>query len=411
MSATTTSPELGRTSVERAVKSGLRVTILTGGSDKPYALGLADALITAGVAFDFIGSDEVDSLELRQSAQVNFLNFRGDMSPEAGVLSKVARVARLYLKLMAYACASRPKIFHILWNNKFELLDRTALMMYYKLLGKRVVLTAHNVNRAARDGSDSWLNRLTLKMQYRLADHVFVHTERMRSELLSDFGVPAANATVIPFGINNTVPNTALTPAEAKQKLGLQPGEKALLFFGRIVPYKGLEYLINAMAEGAPSRAGYRVIIAGSLPRGGEYWNQIQSEITRQGVRERIIEKIEFVPDEQTELYFKAADALVLPYTDIFQSGVLFLAYSFGLPVIAADVGSFREDIVDGETGFVFESRNTAELAGTIARYFASALYQQLEQRRAAIKEFANQRYSWREVAAITTARYTKLLA
>jgi len=392
------------------VKSDLRVTILTGGSDKPYALGLADALITAGVAFDFIGSDEVDSPELRHNAQVNFLNFRGDMSPKAGILSKALRVARLYLRLLAYVCTSRPKIFHILWNNKFEMLDRTALMLYYKLFGKRIIFTAHNVNRSARDGMDSWLNRLTLKTQYRLADHIFVHTERMRRELLSDFGLPEANVTVIPFGINNTVPNTGLTPAEAKQKLGLQPGEKALLFFGRIVPYKGLEYLITAMAEGAPFQADYRVIIAGSLPRGEEYWNRVQNEIARHGLRERLIERIEFVPDEQTELYFKAADALVLPYTDIFQSGVLFLAYSFGLPVIAADVGSFPEDIIEGETGFVFESKNTAALAGTIKRYFESPLYQQLEQRRPGIKEFANRRYSWHEVAAITTARYAKLL-
>jgi len=410
MLATTTTPESGRSDVSRAVQSGLSVTILTGGSDKPYALGLADALITSGVAFDFIGSDEVDSPELRQNALVNFLNFRGDMSPKASVLSKAIRVARLYLRLVTYVSMSRPKIFHILWNNKFELLDRTALMLYYKLFGKRVVLTAHNVNRAARDGMDSWLNRLTLKTQYRLADHIFVHTKGMKRELLADFGVPEANVTVIPFGINNTVPNTGLTPAEAKQKLGLRPGEKALLFFGRIVPYKGLEYLITAMAEGAPSRADYRVIIAGSLPRGDEYWNRVQSEIARHGLRERLIEKIEFVPDEQTELYFKAADALVLPYTDIFQSGVLFLAYSFGLPVIAADVGSFREDVIEGETGFMFESKNATELAATLKTYFESPLYQQLEQRRPGIKEFANQRYSWREVAAITTRCYAKLL-
>jgi D-inositol-3-phosphate glycosyltransferase len=410
MLATTTTPESCRTSVALAVKSGLNVTIFTGGSDKPYALGLADALIAAGVSFDFIGSDEVDSPELRNKAQVNFLNFRGDMSPNASVPNKVIRVAKLYFKLLVYACTTRTRLFHILWNNKFEVLDRTALMLFYKSLCKRVVLTAHNVNRAARDGTDSWLNRNTLKAQYRLADHIFVHTQRMKHELLSDFGVPETNVSVIPFGINNTVPNTDLTPAEAKQKLGLKPGEKALLFFGRIVPYKGLEYLINAMAEGASTRSDYRVLIVGSLPRGDEYWNRVQSEITRHGLSGRLVQKIEFVPDEQTELYFKAADALVLPYTDIFQSGVLFLAYSFGLPVLAADVGSFREDIVEGETGFVFESKNTAELAATINKYFESTMYQRLEQRRPGIKEFANQRYSWSEVAAITTAHYAKLL-
>ena len=62
----------------------------------------------------------------------------------------------------------------------------------------------------------------------------------------------------------------------------------------------------------------------------------------------------EFIPDEETEIYFKAADVLVLPYRHIYQSGVLFLGYSFGLPVLAADVGSLKDEIVEGKTGFVF---------------------------------------------------------
>ena len=81
---------------------------------------------------------------------------------------------------------------------------------------------------------------------------------------------------------------------------------------------------------------------------------------------DRVIEKIEYVPDEATELYFKAADVLVLPYVRVFQSGVLFLGYSFGLPVIAADVGSLKEEIVEGKTGFVFKPQDSSDLARTI---------------------------------------------
>ena len=53
-----------------------------------------------------------------------------------------------YAKLIRYAATAKPKIFHILWNNKFESFDRTLLMLYYRFLGKRIVLTAHNVNAA-----------------------------------------------------------------------------------------------------------------------------------------------------------------------------------------------------------------------------------------------------------------------
>src|SRR5207245_6751110 len=133
-----------------------------------------------------------------------------------------------------------PKVFHILWNNKFELFDRTLLMLYYKLLGKKIALTAHNVNAGRRDSNDSALNRLTLRIQYRLADHIFVHTEAMKSELLGSFGVAERRVSVIAFGINNSVPDTDLTPESAKQRLGIGGGDRVILFFGNIGPYKGL---------------------------------------------------------------------------------------------------------------------------------------------------------------------------
>jgi len=53
---------------------------------------------------------------------------------------------------------------------------------------------------------------------------------------------------------------------------------------------------------------------------------------------------------------------LVLPYTRVFQSGVLFLGYSFGLPAIAADVGNLKEEIIEGQTGFVFRPKDLSDL-------------------------------------------------
>ena len=111
------------------------------------------------------------------------------------------------------------------------------------------------------------------------------------------------------------------------------------------------------------------------------------------------------------ELYFKAADVLIVPYVHIFQSGVPFLAYSFGLPVIATDVGSLREDIIEGRTGFVCQPEDSSALARTIDKYFESELFRDLENRRFEIKEYANERYSWNKVAAITTAVYSNLLS
>ena len=116
------------------------------------------------------------------------------------------------------------------------------------------------------------------------------------------------------------------------------------------------------------------------------------------------------MPDAETEWYFKAADVLALPYTFIFQSGVMFLAYNFGLPVIASDVGALKDEVVEGVTGFVCAPMDAADLARKIERYFVSDLYSSLDSSRANIRKLAADRYSWSIVGATTRQVYVDLL-
>jgi len=390
----------------------MAVTLLTGGSDRPYVFGLSTELMSKGVSIDLIGSDELNEPAFRDKPRLKFLNLRGDLRPNAGILSKVARVLKYYLRLIFYAGKAEPRIFHILWNNKFETFDRTLLMLYYRFLGKKTVLTVHNVNAAKRDSEDTFINRLTLRIQYRLADHIFVHTEKMKYELIDAFGVQEARVTVIPFGINNSVPNGHLTPREAKRRLGIRENERTLLFFGRITPYKGLEYLIDAFHRVRAQHENYRLIIAGRLDAasGEKYWNTLRERI-REAVEEgQIVLRIEYIPDAETEIYFKAADVLVLPYRHIYQSGVLFLSHSFGLPVLAADVGSLKEEIVEGKTGFIFTPEDSNDIARAIERYFSSDLFDDLSSRREAIRNFAMEQHSWHVIGLKTLDIYAELL-
>jgi len=388
----------------------ISVALLTGGGDKPYAFGLAMELISKVASLDLIGSDELDSPEFHNKRGVNFLNLRGDQRPDASLRKKMFRVLAYYAKLIQYALTAKPGIFHILWNNKFEFFDRTLLMFYYRLLGKQIVLTLHNVNARRRDSKDTSLNQLTLRIQYRLADHIFVHTEKMKIELIEEFRVQAARLTVIPFGINNAVPDTRLTAGEAKARLGIRNGDRTILFFGNIAPYKGLEYLISAFRQIATRHDDYRLIIAGRPKNCEKYWAAIREAIRQDVQRGRILLKEEYIPDDMTELYFKAADVLALPYKYIYQSGVLFLGYSFGLPVLAADVGSLKEDIIEGETGLIFKPQDPDDLARVIEQYFSSDLFLDLANRRERIRSFANKRHSWNEVGQITREVYASLL-
>jgi len=388
----------------------IEVTLLTGGGDRPYAFGLATSLMSHATAMEIIGSDDLDCLEFHSKPEVRFLNLRGSQRPDVSLIKKALRVSTYYLKLIRYASTAKPKIFHILWNNKFAAFDRTLLTLYYKSLGKAVVLTLHNVNAGRRDGRDSYLNRLTLRIQYRLANHIFVHTKKMERELVEEFGVQVDRITVIPFGINNAVPNTDLSPADARQRLGVENGQRTILFFGNITPYKGLEYLIAAFKRLAPLQQNYQLIIAGQPNRCERYWNEILSLISEDALRGRVLLRAEFIPDDETEVYFKAADVLVLPYKHIYQSGVLFLAYSFGLPVLAADVGSLKDEILEGRTGLVFRPEDPVDLVRAIKSYFVSSLYANLNCLRPEIRKYAAERNSWSVVAQRITRVYADLM-
>jgi D-inositol-3-phosphate glycosyltransferase len=331
----------------------MKVAVLSAGMDKPYALGIAGALLEKGVEVDFIGNNELQKEPIFSHSNSKYFNLRGDQSSDASFISKVTRVLVYYYKLIKYAASTETELFHILWLNKFIFFDSTLLNIFYKVNHKKLVYTAHNVNMKARDGGDNILNRISLKFLYWIMDHIFVHTKAMKEELIKEFGVRDEKVTVIPFGINSTVPETELNSSKARDLLNLSEDEIALLFFGNIAPYKGLEILIDALNKVVAEGHNVKLVIAGGIKGANEYWEGINNTILKYGLDKKIIKRIEFIPDDEVEIFFKAGDVLILPYKFIYQSGPLFLAYNFGLPVIANNVGSFKDDIVDGETGFV----------------------------------------------------------
>lgn len=389
---------------------GVRVALFTGGIDKHYASGLGSSLASSGLVLDVICNGELDFPALQRCPTLRLVPLYERPRGAKSAVRKLLTLMIVYARLIVYAFRSPAPIFHILWNYKFTLFDRTILLFYYKLLGKRIVFTAHNVNAAERDGVDSLLNRCSLRIQYRLLDHIFVHTEQMKSQLVQLFGVPSRKVSIIPFGIYDMVPQSSLNCADAKHKLGLAESYRTILFFGRITPYKGIDLLVNAFGRLAVKDRNYRLLIAGEPMKESEsLWRQVELAIEQSPMREQVLQHIRHIPDQDIELYFKAADVLVLPYTQIFQSGVLFMAYSFGLPVIATDVGSFAKDITPGATGYVCRPGDPADLAKTIEEYFSSDLFSALNERRPLIQNLTRISHSWETVADKTAAVYTEL--
>jgi len=388
----------------------MKVSLFTGGdASLHYVLGLLSGLISSGIEVDFIGSDAMKDAKILKNHNVVFYNLRGDQNPFAPIKKKIIRILKYYFKLVKYASSTDSKLFHIQWLNKFTHFDRTILNIYYKILGKKLIFTAHNINEGVRDENDTLLNRVTLRFMYKIVDHIIVHTNKMKFQLIEDFNIIENKVVVIPHGILNIAAKTELTGIQARNKLHLKGGEKVILFFGIITPYKGLEYLLLALVNLKEKYNDLRLIIAGKIEC-QEYWEKIQKIIDKHNLKDYIIKKIEFIPDEEIEVYCKSADALILPYKNIFQTGVLFLSYYFGLPVIASDVGSLREDINEGKTGFICKPENPEDLADKIIQYYNSDLYNNLEENRNKIIKYTNGRYSWKKIGKKTFTVYNNLL-
>ncbi len=390
----------------------LKVTLLTGGADKPYAFGLLNALLRKGLVVDFIGSDELNDPTIVGQNNVNFLNYRGDQNPHAGTLEKIRRVLLYYKRLIVYAYRTDSMIFHILWFNKFIVLDRTLLNIYYKALGKKIVFTAHNIDQGERDGRSTWLNRISLRILYHIVDGIFVHTNKMKEQLMDKFNVPESRISVIRFGINDTLPETCLTSQEARGRIGVADQERVILFFGRIAPYKGLDLLLSALALIKRKGEPFKLLVAGPLKRegnGAAYWNNIEKIMSEKGLGSYIRKDIRFIPDDEVECFFKAADVLVLPYRHIFQTGLIFLSYNFGLPVVATDVGNLREDIVEGETGFLCLPEDPVDLSDKLLAYFESSIYKNLHSTREQIRSMAREKYSWDAISVSIISMYERV--
>jgi D-inositol-3-phosphate glycosyltransferase len=391
----------------------LKVALLTGGKDHHYVRGLVTRLAAKGIDVALGGGREEMPIITDGPGRVVLHDLVGDQNRDAGWRIKVTRTITYYIRLLLFAARADARLFHILWFRKFPQVERILVVLYLKLLGKTVVFTAHNVDDRARDGRPPGvLHGFSLRFLYRRTDHVFVHTHRMKAELVENFGVSTDRVTVLPLGTNDVIPSAAATPAVAREKLRLASDARILLFFGTIAPYKGLEDLIQALSQLVRKDDRFMLAVVGSIrdPSCRQYWRDVERLIVDRGVANHVRKEVRWVPDNEAGLYFKAADVTVLPYRRVYQSGVLGLSYAQGLPVIAADVGAMKDDIIEGETGFVFRSGDADELAATIATYFASDLFKDRDSKAPNIRAHGEKRFSWTENAALTSAVYEHIL-
>ena len=136
-----------------------------------------------------------------------------------------------------------------------------------------------------------------------------------------------------------------------------------LLFFGQIKKPKGLDILIKAFHE---VRTEAVLVIAGKTR--DEPWQRYQDLISELDLESQVITVIRHITDIERDILFSVSRAVILPYTRIYQSGVLLMAMSYPVAVIASDLAPNLDTVVDGENGLLFRSGDVSDLSRNLKR-------------------------------------------
>ena len=283
-------------------------------------------------------------------------------------------------------------IIHLFSANIITLL----LATIPKLFGLKIAIISHDISSFINNDS-SFIQNLIYNY---FSDYIIVHNQFSYNELLQHVTLKNPDkVTIIKHGgyldhINFNADKDAI-----RKSLELEVNGKYMLFFGQIKDVKGLDILIKAMAT-VPK--DIKLIIAGK-PWKSDF-NKYDLLIKKYKLEDRIIKIIRFIEDDEREKLFFAADVNILPYRTIYQSGVLLMAMSHGLPVIASNLPANEEIIDDGVNGMLFESENSEALGKQITTFFQNdSLFISLSKK---ALQTIEAEYGWNKIAQ----SYLKLL-
>ncbi|MDZ8050724.1 MAG: glycosyltransferase family 4 protein [Aulosira sp. ZfuVER01] len=258
-----------------------------------------------------------------------------------------------------------------------------------------LVTTIHDVFSHPGDGETVFGSEYTRPISFRNSQQLIVHTQQHKQTLNQQFRIPEEQINVLPHGELGSLYQ------RRSPKVNLPREPYTLLFFGRIWPYKGLKYLLQAIPLVAERFPEVKLIIAGR----GENINQYFPH----GYDEQRYEIMNnYISYEDVVRLFERSTATVLPYIEASQSGVAALSYGMGTPIIASEIGGLKEIVRHGEDGFLVPPGDVQALADAIIDLLSDRQLQQKMQI-AALSRSKND-LNWSNIAAQTVEVYEKLL-
>ena len=351
---------------------------------------------------------------LEKSVRVKYIN----------KYSKNIKLLRKQIKLFEYLLIDLPSLFFYFKKNNFQILHFQLiypipgfvdflLILLVKLFGIKVVYTVHNVlpHNYTGEKFKGKINYIFYKYLYKTVDRIIAHSQNMKEDIISIFGLKEDKLSVIPHGVLFFNENTKISKNEAKKGLGLSYSDKVILFQGFMSPYKGVEYLIEAFPIIYKKIPKVSLLIVGTGEK--EYINVLKKKIEYMLVqynipRKAVIEKFDYIPVIDLPLYFQGSEVVVLPYTEVSQSGVLLTAYAFGKPVVCSNIGAFKESVCDNVNGYLVKPKDSRAIADAII----STINNENKTRTMGHNSYilAKEKYSWDVIALKTVQLYKNLI-
>ncbi|WP_254545873.1 glycosyltransferase [Halomarina pelagica] len=254
----------------------------------------------------------------------------------------------------------RPDVFHVHWLHRYFVTERpvvTAILglrllvelLVLRLLGVEVVWTVHNL--ADHERRSPRVEHAVRHVTARLCDRVIVHCPNARDLIVEEYDLPervARRIEIVPHGNYIGSYRNEVDRQTARETLDLDEDARVFLYFGLIRPYKNVLKLIRTFRCLEDENA--RLLVVGSP------WNDTLRDqiLDLAATDDRVLPVLEFVPDDDIQLYMNAADVTVFPFEEVLTSGTALLAMSFGRPVVAPRRGCVA-DLLDEEGGFAYD--------------------------------------------------------
>lgn len=156
------------------------------------------------------------------------------------------------------------------------------------------------------------------------------------------------------------------TKEDSRSKLDIKPEEKLVLSFGMVRKYKGVDLLLEAMADERLKKENIKLLIAGEFYDNPQYYYDI---IDKYNLSDRVLIKNEFIASDDIRFYFGASNLIAQTYHSATQSGITQIAYHFDKPMLVTDVGGLAETVPHKKVGYVCQ-KNPSEIADCIYDYF-----------------------------------------